>query len=252
MATTAQKSSILPSDLSEIETDLDREKILFYGAPGTGKTTTANRPDTLFLATEPGQSKMRCFKLEIDSWAKFIAACKELKAGDHQFKRVVIDTVDKLYLLCARAKCKQLNIEHESDLEAAKGYQIVNREFEATLQAMATLNMGLIFISHEKLVKIKTRTEEYMRAQPNLSGKPASIIEGFVDHILRFTIEPDPDSLDKERHMILCEPSKFYLSKSRGDRAVAIFTENMETSYAALQAEYEKGIKNLLEATKDV
>ena len=248
----ATKPSLRPSEKSSISVDLDKERMWWYGEPGVGKSTTANFSDTLFIATDPGHSKMECFVVPIGSWAAFLAICTELKTGEHKFKRICIDTIDKLYLMCSAAKCKALNIEHETDLDGGKGWMVVNRAFDTTIQALTALKMGIIFISHEKTEKIKTRTEEYYKHSPSLSPAPAKIIGSYVDHIMRFAIEDDLDSVDKQKRIIQVAKSKYYLSKSRGDKETSIFTNDMAMSYAAIQAEYEDGIKRLLEATKNV
>ena len=242
--------TLLPTELSKIVTNLDNEKMLWYGEPGVGKSTTANQDGTLFLATDPGHSKMNCFKVEIDSWNKFGQVYKELHEGKHKFKRICIDTVSVLHLLCSRAKCERLGIEHESDLDWGKGWSIVNKAFEKAIQGLSLLNVGVIFIDHEQTKEISEKTGKLRRQQPGMNEKASRIVCGYVDHIMRFAIEDDPEVAGKEKRIIQVEPSKYYISKSRGDRGVSIFSKNMDMSWAAIKAEYDEGIAKLLKTTQ--
>jgi hypothetical protein len=67
----------------------------------------------LFLATEPGLNALEVFEAPITCWDDLLQACAEIAEGKHDFKTIVIDTVDNAYRMCADYVCKKFKIEHE-------------------------------------------------------------------------------------------------------------------------------------------
>jgi len=129
---------ILPTQPTPPKRDLADLTILEYGFPKAGKTAWASHfPNSVFLATESGQNAIECFKVPIDSWATFLAACNELAQGGHDFRTIVIDTVDNLWLLCQQHVCGKHKVEHESDLAYGKGYALILTEFQRVLTKLS-------------------------------------------------------------------------------------------------------------------
>jgi hypothetical protein len=96
----------LPTSKSKPTTDLAKQSILIFGFPKLGKSTFASHaPDAIFFECEPGLNHLEVFKVPTYKWEDFLEACKLIAKGEHQFKTVVIDTVDNAFKMCSDYVC---------------------------------------------------------------------------------------------------------------------------------------------------
>lgn len=165
-------------------------KVVVYGAPKIGKTTLAANwdPDhVLILATEPGTSGLEAFVKPIGSWEEFRATGGALAQTEHQFKTVVVDTVDVLYKYCTDFVMGQLGIQHPSDAAYGKGWAAVRDEFQLRIAKLGATGMGVWFISHAQFRDIELRIGKLTKAVPTMSGQGWEFISGWCDFILYAT-----------------------------------------------------------------
>ena len=161
--------SLLPTVKSKPKTEWENFTTLIYGAPKTGKSTLASQFDhPIFLATEAGLNSLETFNVAIDSWDKFLEVCGEIAQGKHEFKTVVVDTVDNLFSMCSAYICKKNNIQHESELDWGKGWKLVKEEFARAITKLSLLPYGLLLISHAEPEEIKTRTGTITKWRPTM------------------------------------------------------------------------------------
>ena len=67
----------LPSERSKKVNDVSKLTMLIYGAPKSGKTTSASQaPGAIFFECEPGLNHLEVFKIPTYTWDDFLAACK--------------------------------------------------------------------------------------------------------------------------------------------------------------------------------
>jgi len=158
---------------------------LVYGPSKIGKSTwCSNAEKALFLATEPGLNALEVYQSNITCWEDLLQACQEIAEGKHDFKTIIIDTVDNAYRMCSDYMCKKFKVEHESDLGYGKGYALINNEFQRVLTKLAFLPYGLIMISHSQEREIETRTGKMTRIVPTIPEKARKMVTGLVDLIL--------------------------------------------------------------------
>lgn len=225
---------LLPTEKTKPKTDFESFTTLIYGAPKTGKSTLASQFESpLFLATEAGLNSLETYNVMIDSWTTFLVACKEISAGGHQFKTIVIDTVDNLFDLCSVFICKRNNIQYEGDLEWGKGFKFVKDEFRRAINKLSLLPYGLVFISHTDLVDIKTRTGTLSRYEPSVSKRIREDLLGMCDFVFYCDIE---DTEDGEKRILHTKPTKDFVAGDRTGR----FPPQIDMSYAAIKAEFDK------------
>lgn len=175
----------LPTATTKPKTDLSEYTILLYGEPKIGKSTFASKFDKpLFLATEPGLNALETFQIPIASWENFLESCKLLATTKHDYKTVIIDTVDNLVKFCAEYMLGKHDATHESDMGYGKGYDIVANELLRALTKLGQLPPGLVMISHAETKEIKTRTTSIHKTMPTLSNKYRKIVLGMADLIL--------------------------------------------------------------------
>ena len=181
----------LPTKPTPPKTDLSAFTVMLYGPPKIGKSTWASRwPDALFLATEPGLNALEVYQQPIRTWAEMLAAVKELEAGAHKFRTVVVDTVDNMHTFCSEAVCAQWKVKHPADLKYGKGWGLINSEFQRTLTRLAHLPSGLVLISHAVDREQETRTATFTKTMPTLPGKAREVVTGLADMILYCDVEP--------------------------------------------------------------
>ena len=157
---------MLPKTKSKPKHTLSDLTALVYGPSKIGKSTWCSKADdALFLATEPGLNALEVFQTPITCWDDLLQACAEIAEGKHEFKTIVVDTVDNAYKMCSDYVCKKFKIEHESDLGYGKGYALINNEFQRVINKLAFLPYGLILISHSQERDIETRTGKHTRSR---------------------------------------------------------------------------------------
>ena len=176
---------MLPKSKTKSRTSIADLSALVYGPSKIGKSSWCSNADkALFLATEPGLNSLEVFQSPITCWDDLLQACADIAEGKHDFKTIVIDTVDIAYRMCSDYVCKKFKIEHESDLGYGKGYALINNEFQRVLNKLAFLPYGLIMISHSQQKEIETRTGKHTRTIPTLPEKARKMVTGLVDLIL--------------------------------------------------------------------
>jgi hypothetical protein len=209
---------VLPTQKTPAKRSISDFSILVHGASKMGKSTFCSKGEkTLFLATEPGLNSLEVYQVPITGWKELVTTCAAIAAGGHEFKTIVIDTIDNAYRMCADYICAKFNIDHESDLGYGKGFALVNSEFHRVLTKLAFLPHGLILVSHSCAKEIETRTGRRTRIVPTLPEKARQIAVGLVDVILfcDFDLVEGPNGKKIRRRVIRTKPTDMY---DAGDR----------------------------------
>jgi len=174
----------------------------------------------LFLATEAGLNNLEVFQAPIGNWEELLTACKEIAEAKHDFKTIVVDTIDNAYRMCAEHICQKFKIEHESDLGYGKGYALINNEFYRVLNKLSLLPYGLFLVSHSQEKEVETRTGKITRIVPTLPDKARKTVLGMVDSILFCDLEVtrSADGKSVSRRVVRTKPSAHYEAGDRTGR----------------------------------
>lgn len=99
-------------------------RVVLYGPEGIGKSTfAANAPSPIFLGAEEGTSQLDVARLpEPKCWQDVLDAIDELSTESHDFKTLVLDTLDWLEPLCWAEVCRTGGKETIEDFGFGKGY----------------------------------------------------------------------------------------------------------------------------------
>lgn len=213
----------LPTAKVDPAPSIETARILLYGPSKFGKSTLCSKfPSAVFLWTErglDGLSVYRCPESQpIQTWEEFLSICNLLREGQHQFKTVIVDTLDNMYELCRRAVLKKLRIEHEQEAGHGKGYGLVNDEFKRVLHSLGRLPYGLVLISHSKVFDMENSTQKYQMTSLNLSTAPREICLAFADIILFCDHEREKNEetgKTEVKRVLRTKPSLYY---NAGDR----------------------------------
>lgn len=209
----------LPTVYTEPVVDPNRVRMLLYGPPKIGKSTFCSKADkVLFLATEPGLNSLRRKEVKIENWSEFIEAAKAIKEGDHEYKTIVIDTVDNLWRFCAEHVCAESQEKYWNDgkLGYGKGRVMIDNLFYRCLVELSNLPYGLILVSHSQEKEIEN---EGMKVMPTLPEKAGALVLGLVDMILFCDVEARSENGKVSWHrLIRTKPSRRYQAGDRTGR----------------------------------
>lgn len=165
--------------------------ILMHGMPGLGKSTFASKaPSPIFLCAEKGTSHLDVTRLELNTFDDFITAINELKTEPHDFKTVVIDTVDHVEPLIFKEVCKAKGKESIEDIGYAKGYIFALEYWNKLVDALETLRdekgMNVILLAHTdvKPHNDPQQPDPYDRYIVKLHHKAASLLIDRVENVL--------------------------------------------------------------------
>ncbi len=141
-----------------------------YGVEGIGKTTfAAGAPNPIFLPTEDGLAStpgVHAFPTPT-SWDDIREACGSL-AGQHDYKTLVIDTVDWLEPLLFAEVAKEQGKGSIEDIGYGKGYVIAAEKFRKFMSALDALrkkkDMTVLFLAHSAIKNTMRQTQIHMTA----------------------------------------------------------------------------------------
>ena len=175
-------------------------RVLYYGSPGSGKTTFgAFAPKPLFLLT-PGETGLvtlynyglvpECDHINVDSWADVLRNILEIArdTGDH--KTLVIDTVNGLESLCFKHVTGTVyNGESKNFYDYGKGPESAVPEWMKLFPMLDSLrtsrNMAIVLLAHAGEKKIKTSSgSDYLKTVPLIHEKLRNGLIQWCDIIL--------------------------------------------------------------------
>jgi hypothetical protein len=172
-------------------------KVVAYGPPGSGKTTFgATFPDVLILSAESGLQSVRARGLDyvaIERWEDVEEAFKFLRAGNHRYKSVVIDSLTELQKKCNDYIVRKYPSVRRAydDLASESDWGANIDKMRRVCRAFRDLPMHVLFIAlaQDKQLDGETQT------MPALSGKtlPQELC-GWVDVVLYL---PGPQQNDE-------------------------------------------------------
>lgn len=161
-------------------------RMCIYGTHGIGKSTLAAQfPRPIFISTEDGIDA-----LDVTSFPRakhvneVVESIKTLIKEEHDFKTVVLDSVDWLIEPLITS-----NVESSHDakeLAYGKGQMMIAEEFREILQGLDALrrkrDMNIVILAHAAVVKFDDpRNDGYDRYQPKLPNRCNSLIQEWVD-----------------------------------------------------------------------
>jgi hypothetical protein len=161
-------------------------RICIFGGHGIGKSTIASQfPKPIFISTEDGLASLDVVSFPraetVDDVAQNI---RTLVKEDHDFKTVVLDSVDWLVepLITGDIESK-----HDAkELAYGKGQMMIAEAFRELLSGFDVLrkkrDMNVVLIAHSSIVRYEDpRSEPYDRYQPKLPNRCNALLQEWVD-----------------------------------------------------------------------
>ena len=167
------------------------QKAVIFGPEGIGKSTLAAQfPAPVFLDTEGGTHHLDVARLPAPkSWDDVTKAVTALATEPHEFKTLVLDTVDWLEKLLIEHVCKQANKASIEDFGYGKGYVVLAEEFTkflASLEPLLRRGMHVLLLAHTRIVKFEQpdAAGAYDRYELKLSKQVGPLVKEWCDVLL--------------------------------------------------------------------
>lgn len=166
-------------------------RVTLYGVEGIGKSTfAAASPSPIFLGAEDGTSHLDVIRFPMpQTWDEVIEAIRTLETEPHDFKTLVIDTLDWAEPMLWAFICKRDGVK---DIEAygfGKGYIAALDQWRVFLAALERMrdkrNMHVIFLAHSWIKPFKNpEGDDYDRYEMKLHAKASGLIKEWCDVVL--------------------------------------------------------------------
>lgn len=206
------------------------QKVVIYGPEGVGKTTLASQcPSSVFIDTEGGTCHLDVPRIEAKSWEDIMNVIDALKTEKHDYKTVIIDTVDWAELrliewilanVTTEKKQRAASIE---DYGFGKGYTLLKEYFSKFLMKLTDLvgvGMNVVMLGHSTLRKIDLPEsgEAYDHYELKLSKGTSPLVKEWSDALLFLTFVTrvvDGKGKGGKERIILCNRSATHDAKNR-------------------------------------
>lgn len=168
------------------------QKVVVYGVPGVGKTTfAATWPKPILLRTEDGASALDIptFPKVIKSMAEMRLALNALIQGKHEFKTLVLDSLDWAEPFVWREVCRENGRENIEDFGFGKGYVKVDDKWKRIQTGLDILRerkgMHIVAIAHAvPQLFDPPDNDPYMRYGIKLHKRAASLWTEWAEMLL--------------------------------------------------------------------
>jgi hypothetical protein len=168
--------------------------VLIAGVDGVGKSSfAAQAPNPIFIGSEDGTNNLDVTRFpSMSKWSDVELALNELLTTDHEYKTLVVDSLDWLEPVLYQHICDKYNVK-SIELAAGgygKGYVESLNEWIKFNKILMRLReeklMNIILIGHTEIVKFSdpTNQSDYDRFQLKLYKKSAALFREFVDSVL--------------------------------------------------------------------
>ena len=209
--------------------------IVIHGQPGIGKTTLAlNFPRPIVIQTEDGCPigvQLETFGL-CESYPSVIEALTYLGKEDHDYRTLVIDSLDAFEPLVQAALCADRGYTSIESPGFGKGYVELDRYWLDPLRACNWLrrnrNMTIVMIAHSEIIMINDpRCNAYSAYSLRLHKRARGLVEDSADLIgflaTDIVIKSEQSGFGKTRaradggntRWLHCEPRPAFTAKNR-------------------------------------
>ncbi len=225
-------------------------RLLVYGTEGIGKSTFgASAPNPIFIPTEDGLDNIDCASFPLCKTFTDVTNCLETLLNEpHDFRTVVLDTLDWLERLIWDHTCTQYRADNIEKVDGGygKGYTIVLTHWRKFIDLLRSLReqrgMIIILLAHAQVKQhVDPETTAFDQFLPKLHKNANALIVEWCDAILMATREYGAAKGEKSggQRILRCERSAACSAKNRYGLP-EILPLDWKSLYAALVAGAQK------------
>ena len=163
--------------------------VLMYGVGGIGKTSLAAEwPSPLYLPTEgerPPSDVDMATPGTIESFDDLLNIFGELLTTEHEFKTVIMDSLDGLESLVWAATCARLGVASIEEPGFGKGYVEADSEWKEYLGAIGALRLAginIVQLAHPEIARFDSPTSDpYSRYGVKLHKRGNALVREQAD-----------------------------------------------------------------------
>lgn len=165
-------------------------KVVLYGQEKVGKSSfAANAPSPIFIDTEKGTHYIDCFRLEPDNYADFGNCIESIVNQEHDFKTLIIDSVDWLENMIFEKVAEEEKVDHIEKIGYGRGYKIATKKWRQLLLNLDyiwdSMGMNIILIGHTKVKTFKNPAgDDYDRYAVKLREDAEALINEWAECIM--------------------------------------------------------------------
>tara|TARA_R110000823_G_scaffold114991_3_gene237510 strand:- start:181 stop:936 length:756 start_codon:yes stop_codon:yes gene_type:complete len=186
------------------------ENLIIYSKPKTGKTTMLSKlKDCLIIDLEKGTNKIDAMKVQASNLNELQDIIKAVKASDHKYRYVAVDTITELEAWCEwdattmymktpmgknfnraqHPKTGEMKVlptnqwESVLGLQKGAGYLYLRNSFKKWMNILLTLAPHVIFVAHVKDAMAEKKGKEVAVKDLDLTGKLKMITAQKADAI---------------------------------------------------------------------
>lgn len=166
-------------------------RVIVYGPGGIGKSFWASQwKESLILDIEGGLGGIDCASIPLigKPWSEILSTLTELATEEHDYKTIVLDSLDWLERLMHIDICQVRGCISIGDLQYGAGYVQALSYFEELVQHMEALRakgMNIVLICHASIKEMKDPTAHlYSKYQLALNAKAAEKMYQWADCVL--------------------------------------------------------------------
>lgn len=201
-------------------------RVMVYGVAGVGKSTFgAMAPAPIFIQTEDGLGDIDCKSFPLSSnFDNVMTAMGALYTDKHNFKTVVIDSLDWLEKLIWAEVCKKKTVDSIEEIGYAKGYKFALDYWNLFLKGLDSLRnergMTIILLAHSQIEKFEDpESESYDRYTPQLHKLASATVREWCDEVLfanyPLVIKTTEEGFNKKRARAISTGTRELKTQSR-------------------------------------
>jgi hypothetical protein len=202
-ATAPPKRSLLSS---VVKGKIERpDRVLLYGVEGIGKSSWAAKAAApIFLCPEDGTNRLDVARFpaeETQTYSGVMGALHALAEEQHDYKTVVIDTLDWLEQLVWQFICNRDKKSSIEDYGFGKGYVAALNELRvlvSRLERLRARGMDTILLAHAQIRTFKNpEGDDFDRYELKLHAKAGGFLKEWADNVLFAHYEQFVDTKEK-------------------------------------------------------